>query len=357
MWQLAQTANTDWLNWEKITPVNTQARKIKACKDPAYADASTTAYDSTVDELTVANAYAAIKTQIAEKENEIVAAEAAQQLTDPLEWVRQNNLYDTYWANWENPGTSTNIASAFATKTVSGSELQANTWKVRGLQSLNLNAPSMPLGASTLPTVKTARDDQIIYNAASSAPGNAVANWLDFSQDLYRPAIDGFYGASKERGIGPVALTTCVDVAGNLAGMQVFFGQYMHKAGAAHGDLRGTCTKTALAAPIQCIEFYYNTPVGTTTQSLVGVNATMWPDRDGADGQTSITAGKVGTVDDSVFKYCWPLEKSGFEFFGFKSTTDTTTTVNIDLTETKTITISTLDIVEYSPVALYQYLW
>lgn len=221
-----------------------------------------------------------------------------------------------------------------------------NTWKVRGLQSLNLNAPGMPTQTSTiLPSVKTSRDDKIIYADASSAPGNAVANWLDFSQDLFRPAVDGYYGKSKERGIGPVAVTTCVDVAGQLAGMQVFFGQYMQKAGAAHGDLSGTCTKTALAAPIQCIEFYYNTPVGSTTQTLVGVNATMWPDRDVADGQTSITAGKVGTLDDTMFKYCWPLDKTGFEFFGFKSTTDAAKK------------ITTLDIVEYNPVTLYKILW
>lgn len=204
----------------------------------------------------------------------------------------------------------------------------------------------MPNQGSTVPVITPNRDDRIIYDGAQTHPGNAVANWLDFAQDLYRPPIDSFYGMSKERGIGPVAMTTCTNTAGDFSGVQVFFGQYMHKAGASHGDMTGTCSKTLLEAPIQCIEFYYGVDVGTTS-TIVGMNATMWPDRDGAENQVAITVGKVGTVGANMFKKCFPLDNTNntnntrSEFFGFKSTTDSTRA------------ISTLDIIIYKPETLY----
>jgi len=148
---------------------------------------------------------------------------------------------------------------------------------------------------------------------------------------------------SKERGVGPVAMTTCTNVAGELSGMQVFFGQYMHKAGASHGDMAGTCTKTLLEAPIQCIEFYYG--IDTQTTTIVGMNATMWPDRDGAENQVKITTGQVGTVGAKMFKKCFPLDNAGSEFFGFKSTVDTTKK------------ITALNILAYDPEILYIALW
>lgn len=202
----------------------------------------------------------------------------------------------------------------------------------------------MPNQGSTVPVITPNRDDAIIYNGAQSHPGNAVANWLDFAQDLYRPPVDSFYGMSKERGIGPVAMTTCTNTAGDFSGVQVFFGQYMHKAGASHGDMTGTCSKTLLEAPIQCIEFYYGVDVGTTS-TIVGMNATMWPDRDGAENQVAITVGKVGTVGANMFKKCFPLDNTGSEFFGFKSTTDSTRA------------ISTLNIIVYNPKTLYNALY
>lgn len=139
-------------------------------------------------------------------------------------------------------------------------------------------------------------------------------------------------------------MTTCSNVAGELSGMQVFFGQYMHKAGASHGDMAGTCTKTLLSAPIQCIEFYYGTDV-TQLSTIVGMNATMWPDRDGAENQVSITTGKIGTVGARMFRKCFPLDNSGSEFFGFKSTTD----INKKITA--------LNILAYNPTKLYGALW
>lgn len=133
--------------------------------------------------------------------------------------------------------------------------------------------------------------------------------------------------------------------------MQVFFGQYMQKAGAIHGDMSGSCKKTPLAAPIQCIEFFYGTDV-SELGTIVGVNATMWPARDGSGESVTLQSGKVGTIGSNMFKYCWPKDESTDEFFGFESFTSLPVTDSITGVRTGP-KIESLKIIGYNPKDLF----
>ena len=71
-------------------------------------------------------------------------AEAEQMLTDPLEWAKQNNLYDTYWGSVSSETASVplSVPIAFTTIAVSNTGTSATgSYNVRTLQSLELNAP------------------------------------------------------------------------------------------------------------------------------------------------------------------------------------------------------------------------
>lgn len=311
MWSKSRQAVDLYKEYDNITPLQKHALKISECKKD----------------------WATYQEGIRTAESNIIDAEAKQQLTDPTDWVKQNYLYDTYWNNYS-LNDSGSISSAFSTVTVSNSD--SNSRNERGLQSLDINAPAWPAQGSTPPTVVTARNDKIIYDTTTS--GNSLVNWLDNFEDLYRPVQDGYMGYSKEQGIGPVALMTCENVDGKLGGMQVYFGQYMHKAGASHGDMTGTCNKQLLEERIRCIEFFYDT---VATNVIVGVNATMWPARDGADAPVSISAGLVGTVGAKSWNYCYPNQDTTQEFFGFESTTDST------------FQITQLKVINYKPKDLF----
>ncbi len=144
----------------------------------------------------------------------------------------------------------------------------------------------------------------------------------------------------------PTRLTTCVNDDGNLAGFQVFYGDYDEIAGSAHGDLTGECSNAPINQEIWKISFY-----GPEDKSeyIVGMEVVLQPLKDEEFPGPTIQAGKVGEKGMTKTQVITPNNNGSgksyiFDFFGFK-------------TKSKDGVISDVSVITYDKKALFRSLY
>ena len=145
----------------------------------------------------------------------------------------------------------------------------------------------------------------------------------------------------------PTRLTTCVNDAGNLAGFQVFYGDYDEIAGSAHGDLTGECTNTPINQEIWKVIFY-----GDATdrdEYIVGMEVVLQPFFDEEFPGPTIQAGRVAEEGQEKRTVIVPNNKGSgkdyiFHFFGFT-------------TNSKDGLISDVSVITYDKKALFRSLY
>lgn len=157
--------------------------------------------------------------------------------------------YYTYWTNADTSNTgggiddsadAARLSSIFTVEAINSFSTDTNLanfsdrsqWDIRALQDADVAA------STSHPQVESSRSDYVVFDAID----NYVANPLTvLRQDV---------------SFRPTSITTCVGSDNRLTGFQVWISTVSPIAGASHGDLSTTCTRTAIDGAVVQVDFF-----------------------------------------------------------------------------------------------------